>query len=198
MVVHVQVFNRGLVIGLYVWESGTNMNATDKGFSLIELLIVVAIILIIAAIAIPNLLASRMAANEASAVGSIQAIKTAEFAYFTSFPTVGYPLAITGLGGIGSPCVASSAAACLLDSALVAAVPGGSAKSGYVFLATGIASGTSVNSAFVVGATPVIVHQTGNRDFCSTDDAVLRSQIGTVGDTPATNTSACLAYPVTQ
>lgn len=170
----------------------------DKGFSLIELLIVVAIILIIAAIAIPNLLSSRMAANEASAVGSIQAIKAAEFAYFSSYPSVGYSADITGLGGTGSPCVASSTAACLLDASLVAAVPGGSAKSGYVFLATGIASGSPVNSAFVAGATPSIVHSTGNRDFCSTDDGVLRSQMGTPGDLPVNVTANCLAYPVSQ
>ncbi len=170
----------------------------DKGFSLIELLIVVAIILIIAAIAIPNLLSSRMAANEASAVGAIQAIKSAEFAYFSSYPSIGYSADITGLGGTGSPCVPSSAAACLLDSSLVSAVPGGTAKSGYVFLATGITGGSPVASAFVAGAAPAIVHSTGNRDFCSTDDGVLRSQMATPGDTPVNNTGNCLAYPVSQ
>ncbi len=174
------------------------MTQREKGFSLIELLIVVAIILIIAAIAIPNLLSSRMAANEASAVGSIQAIKNAEFAYFSSYPAIGYATNIAGLGGVGSPCIASSAAACLLDASLVNATPGGTAKSGYVFLATGISGGSSVASAFVAGATPAIVHSTGNRDFCSTDDGVLRSQMGTLGDTPVNATANCIAYPVSQ
>ncbi len=110
----------------------------NRGFSLIELLIVVAIILVIAAIAIPNLLASRMSANEASAVGSLQAIKTAEYAYSSAYPTVGYATQLSDLGGTGSPCVASSTGACLLDTALVNAIPGGPAKSGFMFLATGI------------------------------------------------------------
>ena len=67
------------------------MKKKQKGFSLIELLIVVAIILIIAAIAIPNLLRSRMAANEASAVGSLRTINTACVTYSTTYPNVGYP-----------------------------------------------------------------------------------------------------------
>jgi len=170
----------------------------QKGFSLIELLIVVAIILIIAAIAIPNLLSSRMAANEASAVGSIQAIKTAEYAYFSTYPTVGYAGAISALGGTSSPCVATSSAACLLDASLVNAVPGTGAKSGYVFLATGIANGGAINNAFVSGASPVVAHQTGNRDFCSTDDGVLRSNMAATGDTPVNSLGSCYAFPVAQ
>jgi prepilin-type N-terminal cleavage/methylation domain-containing protein len=170
----------------------------QKGFSLIELLIVVAIILIIAAIAIPNLLSSRKAANEASAVGSIQAIKSAEYAYFSTYPTVGYSPDITNLGGTGNPCVASSAAACLLDAALVNATPGTGAKSGYVFLATGISGGTTLNGAFVAAASPTVAQQTGNRDFCSTDDGVLRSAMASTGDTPVNNLAACYAFPVAQ
>ena len=70
----------------------------QKGFSLIELLIVVAIILIIAAIAIPNLLRSRIAANEASAVGSIRTINTSEVTYASTYPNVGFAATLTPLG----------------------------------------------------------------------------------------------------
>jgi prepilin-type N-terminal cleavage/methylation domain-containing protein len=170
----------------------------NKGFSLLELLIVVAIILIIAAIAIPNLLTSRMAANEASAVGSLNAIKTAEYAYFNTYPTIGYSANIAALGGTGSPCVATSAAACLIDTSLSNAIPGGPSKSGYVFLATGVATGATVNSAFVAGASPVQADETGSRDFCSTDDGVLRSTMAASGDTPVNNLAACYAFPVQQ
>src|SRR5207302_2273207 len=71
----------------------------QKGFSLIELLIVVAIILIIAAIAIPNLLRARMAANESSAVASVRTVTTGEITYQTAYPTVGYAPALVNLGG---------------------------------------------------------------------------------------------------
>src|SRR6201997_3468192 len=93
-----------------------------KGFSLIELLIVVAIILIIAAIAIPNLLRSRMAANEASAVGSVRTINTAEVTYSISYSDVGFTTTLSALAGSTSTCASSTGAtssnACLIDSVL--------------------------------------------------------------------------------
>ena len=172
--------------------------ASTKGFSLIELLIVVAIILIIAAIAIPNLLQARLSANEASAVGSLSAIKSSEIAYYTAYPSIGYSPDIGTLGG-ASPCTPSSTTACLLDSFLSASVPGSAGKSGYVYLATGIVTGGATsNSAFVAATAPIAVHSTGNHDYCSTNDGVLRSQMGSVGDTPVNNLAACLAFPVAQ
>src|SRR5579862_9126444 len=72
------------------------------GFSLIELLIVVAIILIIAAIAIPNFLRAKMAANESSAVSSIHSINTAEIQYASSYPSVGFSPSLITLGPTGS------------------------------------------------------------------------------------------------
>jgi type IV pilus assembly protein PilA len=173
------------------------VNST-KGFSLIEVLIVVAIILIIAAIAIPNLLQARLSANEASAVGSISAIKSAEVAYFTAYPSVGYSLDIGSLGG-APPCSPASTNACLLDSFLATSTPGSVGKSGYFFLATGVVTGgATFNTAFVAGAAPKAVNSTGNHDYCSTNDGVLRSQMATVGDTPATSLASCLAFPVAQ
>jgi type IV pilus assembly protein PilA len=170
----------------------------QRGFSLIELLIVIAIILVIAAIAIPNLLQSRTAANEASAVGSIQAIKTAEFSYYNTYPTVGYAVKIGDMGG-ASPCVPAAGSACLLDTLLSTSVPGSLGKSGYQFLATGIITGGATNNtAFVAGASPLFVGHTGNRDFCSTDDGVLRQQQAVAGDLPVNTTAACIAFAVAQ
>src|SRR5690242_7276499 len=101
----------------------------QKGFSLIEVLIVVAIILIIAAIAIPNLLRSRMSANEASAVNSLRTINTAEVTYSSTYG-IGYgPLISLSTPAAGCP-LATAAAACLIDSGL-----GGGTKSGYKFTA---------------------------------------------------------------
>ena len=102
---------------------------SSRGFSLIELLIVVAIILVIAAIAIPNMLQAKLAANEASAAGSLSAIKSAEVTYYTAYPTVGYSDDIASLGG-PVPCVPASTSACLIDSYLSASIPGSPGKSG--------------------------------------------------------------------
>ena len=138
----------------------------QKGFSLIELLIVVAIILIIAAIAIPNLLRARMAANESAAVGSIRTINTAEVSYLTAYPTTGYA-AIAALGG-ASPCTASSGTACLIDNnlATATAAPG---KSGYVYNAV-----ADTTSTYHTTAAPAAVNSTGTKTFCSVEDAVIR------------------------
>ncbi len=165
-----------------------------NGFSLIELLIVIAIILIIAAIAIPNLLRARISANEASAAASVQTIKTSEVAYSTAYPTVGYAASLANLGGGASPCIATAATACLVDNFLATAIapPG---KSGYVFSAMGIPNGPT-NSAYVIGAIPVTFGSTGIHLFCAADDGLLHSS-PVAGAMPVT-VAACEAFPPAQ
>jgi len=148
----------------------------QKGFSLIELLIVVAIILIIAAIAIPNLLRARMAANESSAVSSIRTINTAEVTYNSTYPSVGYAAGLVNLGGpLGAACVASTAHACLIDAVLANnGNPAGSGKSGYNFAAAAGTVAGGVNVGYTALATPITINQTGIRAFCAEEDAVVR------------------------
>jgi prepilin-type N-terminal cleavage/methylation domain-containing protein len=162
-----------------------------KGFSLIELLIVVAIILIIAAIAIPNLLHARMAANDASAAASVRMINTAEIAYTAAYPVIGYPLTLAPLGG-ASPCTPSIATACIIDDSL-AQNGGGNGKSGYSFTATGSANaGSSFNDQFYSTGTP-ISSLSGTRSYCSVEDAVLRLQpAGTITLVSSHNTCSIL------
>jgi type IV pilus assembly protein PilA len=137
-----------------------------QGFSLIELLIVVAIILVIAAIAIPSLLRARISANEVSAVSSLRALNTAQISYESAYPTVGYASSLSSLSGVScAPPGASSA--CLIDTQLASGN-----KSGYSFALTG-SSGTP-NTAYQFIAAPMVPNQTGNRYFCSFADAVLR------------------------
>jgi prepilin-type N-terminal cleavage/methylation domain-containing protein len=148
----------------------------QKGFSLIELLIVVAIILIIAAIAIPNLLRARMAANESSAVASLRTVNTAEVTYNSTYPTTGFAAALTNLGGpIGAACVPAVATACLIDAVLSNnGNPPASGKSGYLFTTGAGTVAGGVNVGYTARAVPITINQTGLRAFCAEEDAVVR------------------------
>jgi prepilin-type N-terminal cleavage/methylation domain-containing protein len=140
----------------------------QEGFSLIELLIVVAIILIIAAIAIPNLLRARIAANESSAVASVRTVNTAMVSYNSAYPTVGFAAGLSTLtGNCTGTTLPSSTAACLIDSQLASG-----SKSGYTFGAAG--SSDVPASTYYVYANPQNQNTTGVRTFCSVADAVVR------------------------
>jgi type IV pilus assembly protein PilA len=143
-----------------------------KGFSLIELLIVVAIILIIAAIAIPSFLRSRIAANESAAVGALRTLNTAQISYNSAYPTVGYSNTLAALSGT-SCTPPSSTGACLIDTVLAAGL-----KSGYTFTLTNV-TGTP-NSTYNFIAAPVMYNYSGMHYFCSYADAVVRVSTTTI------------------
>jgi prepilin-type N-terminal cleavage/methylation domain-containing protein len=145
------------------------MERDSKGFSLIELLIVVAIILIIAAIAIPNLLRSRIAANQASAVGSLRTLNTAEVTYSSTY-NVGFSgtlayLAPDASGGT----TPTSTAAGLIDSVLASG-----SKSGYNFTyAAGAADSSNRINTYTIIAVP-ITSSTGTNYYFTDQSGVIR------------------------
>ena len=119
------------------------------GFSLVEALVVVMVILIIAAIAIPNLIHGKMRANEAAAVASVKTIHTAEALYFNTYPDVGYSPSLANLGSHGSTCEkpTSTSACIIMDEALTSGL-----KNGYVFDIVG--DGNKPTTGYTVNASP--------------------------------------------
>ena len=176
-------------------SAGLQMSKPSHGFSLIELLIVVAIILIIAAIAIPNLLRARIAANESSAVSSIRTMNTAQVTYQSTYPNVGYATTIRSLGppaATGCPAAGPTAAsACLIDWVLANATAPATPKSGYYFALGTV--GAPIALQYTIGGAPASFNQTGVRGFCSNEDGVIRFTASLNG--PPVNTNAnCVAY----
>jgi type IV pilus assembly protein PilA len=171
----------------------------QKGFSLIELLIVVAIILIIAAIAIPNLLRARIAANESSAAASVRTISTAELTYQNSYPTVGYATALTNLapatGDTGCTAGPAVGNACIIDSVLGAA--GTTAKSGYLFTAVGSNAVGGAFTQYDVDTQPATLNTTGVKEFCAVEDNVVRYKTPSSG-TGSTHAGCLTLNPIGQ
>jgi prepilin-type N-terminal cleavage/methylation domain-containing protein len=144
------------------------MKKSSKGFSLIELLIVVAIILIIAAIAIPNLLRSRIAANQASAVGSLRTLNTAEITYSSTY-NVGFPQTMSYLQPPAAGANPTSTAAGLIDSVL-----SGGSKSGYSFTySPGASDSTGRINTYQFTAVP-ISNSTGTNYYFTDQSGVIR------------------------
>jgi len=139
----------------------------NRGFSLIELLVVVAVILIIAAIAIPNFIKSKIRANEAAAVANLRNITTAEVVYTTTY-NVGYAPALTNLGGTGVTVDQNNAG--LIDDVLANGL-----KSGYTFIYAVTGTDAQGNpTTFSVNADPQSVGYTGQRHFYVDQSAVIR------------------------
>ena len=164
------------------------MKKNTRGFSLIELLIVVAIILIIAAIAIPNLLRSRIAANQASAVGSLRTINTAEITYASTYNT-GYAPLLANLGPPVAPAQPTATAAGLLDEVLAGTIPATvtPTKSGYTFTYTPGAVVALRIDTYTVSAAPSTPGTTGSNYYFTDMSGVIRQNtaaVATVADPP--------------
>ena len=146
----------------------------QNGFTLMELLIVISIILILMLVAIPTAGKIRKHANELSAEKSLQTIEQAESMYNSDYPTTGYACNLTALGGDGSSGPPSATGAQMINGELATGV-----KSGYIFAITNCTKSTANNSERVTGytitAVPATPGRTGDRGFCLDSGSIIKS-----------------------
>jgi len=170
----------------------------QKGFSLIELLIVVAIILIIAAIAIPNLMRARIAANESAGASTVRTLNTAEVTYSTTYPANGYASSLTILGPNGVDCTqpvnVTATSACLIDGVL-GTTP--FTKGAFVYGITSSVATLPVPD-YLITATSLGTAMS-KKDYCSNTDAVVRFQVeNATPGTAVASATACNALAAIQ
>lgn len=146
-------------------------------------------ILIIAAIAIPNFLRAKIAANDSAAASIVRTVNTAQVTYTTNYPAKGYAHDLTTLGpGPSGRCgTESETYACALDGV----VANGNEKAGYRFNMTAVCDGTCTD--YLVVAAPITEGSTGSRTYCSTSDAVIRYKLG--NETPPSTPEECQTWP---
>ena len=157
----------------------------QSGFSLVELLIVVAIILIICAIAIPNMFRARINANETSAIGSLRTINTAELTYLTTYPKVGYSFDLPSLGGSNCAAAPVSTAACIIDNTLANATSATASKTGFYFTYA-----PDANLGYIAHGDPAYWNQSGTKRFYTDSTGIIRFN--------ATNQTAVATDPAIQ
>jgi type IV pilus assembly protein PilA len=144
---------------------GRQSRRGEAGFTLMELLIVISIMLILMLIAIPNMLNLKASANETSAIQSLRAIQEAEVQYSSQYPANGFACSLTAMGGVASSGAPSAQSAQLLQPDLA-----GGQKSGYTFAVTNCTK-TTVNNqdnytSYEATAVPQAVGKTGHNGFC--------------------------------